>query len=546
MAYCTSLEKLNGGIPYIAGFTPYSRLRDYLLIQKDLVGDTAFHVAARFGNVKNLQQLIENCTKSLVPSLINSVNEDGDSPLHLAAMHNHIDTATLLVTIHPSCFLVRNKTGKTALQIAQECGYQEFVRFFTGSCGEAVSLSPGSRQQSLPTWILTSKAFRRHKTSPEGMDVRALPPENNRRWTVLADRSNPLLKVSPLNSCLFPDLGILRTNEFKDLEWKTDILPAKLVDILKVHSFLYFAKIKTKCLSLEDDNSEVSHLDGDTAISHGTFHCAMLAAGAVCQAVDIIMNNQGKNAFCVVRPPGHHAGYRGSVPNSNALTGSNGFCIFNNVAIGAAYAMDVYRHKGIERVAILDFDVHHGNGTEECVMNTTEHKERESHSLLEGGEMVHVKKACVPWLDEDDWQNILFASVQGYGPHGEEECGWFYPGSGDTKDTGFKQDDSFMVIDEEDQGQPSRPSNQKIFLETEMSPRIITVGISGPGSKVESWKRSWRDKILPEVAKFNPDLILISAGFDAHKKDDINGGFVALETHHYEWLTEKLVEVANK
>lgn len=85
--------------------------------------------------------------------------------------------------------------------------------------------------------------------------------------------------------------------------------------------------------------------------------------------------------------------------------------------------MDVYRHQGlklrehifwivflgVKKVAILDFDVHHGNGTEECVMNTAEHQEQETHVLLEGGEIVHVKKACAPWLDAHDWQNILFA-----------------------------------------------------------------------------------------------------------------------------------------
>lgn len=99
-----------------------------------------------------------------------------------------------------------------------------------------------------------------------------------------------LLTMSTTQFC--SDLGILGTNEFQNLHWKMDLAPAKLADILKVHSFLYFAKIKTKCLSLENDNSELFQLDGDTVISHGTFHCALLAAGAVCQAIDILMNNQ--------------------------------------------------------------------------------------------------------------------------------------------------------------------------------------------------------------------------------------------------------------
>jgi acetoin utilization deacetylase AcuC-like enzyme len=73
---------------------------------------------------------------------------------------------------------------------------------------------------------------------------------------------------------------------------------------------------------------------------------------------------QAKRAFCAVRPPGHHSGPHGVVTNANDPRGSHGFCLLNNVAIGAAYAVSMFRHKGIRRVALLDFDVHHGNGTE--------------------------------------------------------------------------------------------------------------------------------------------------------------------------------------
>ena len=99
-------------------------------------------------------------------------------------------------------------------------------------------------------------------------------------------------------------------------------------------------------------DSGLLQLDSDTAMNKHTLGAALHAAGAVVQAVDLVMSSQVENAFCCVRPPGHHAG----------RAGAEGFCIFNNVAVGAAYALSQYQ---LQRVAIVDFDVHHGDGTED-------------------------------------------------------------------------------------------------------------------------------------------------------------------------------------
>jgi acetoin utilization deacetylase AcuC-like enzyme len=101
----------------------------------------------------------------------------------------------------------------------------------------------------------------------------------------------------------------------------------------------------------------------DTNFSKGSLDAALRAAGGVCYAIDEVVSpgGSGRNAFVAVRPPGHHAGYRGHVKSS----ASCGFCIFNSVAVGALHALDTI--EGVERVAIVDFDVHHGNGTEEIV-----------------------------------------------------------------------------------------------------------------------------------------------------------------------------------
>ncbi|CAN0365329.1 unnamed protein product, partial [Ectocarpus sp. 8 AP-2014] len=114
------------------------------------------------------------------------------------------------------------------------------------------------------------------------------------------------------------------------------------------------------CSNIPEGPGSLSHLDGDTAVSHNSFEAALRAAGSVCDGVDRVMTGRNRNAFCAVRPPGHHAGTRGLVTCANDGAGSHGFCLLNNVAIGAAYARCVHRHTGVERVAIVDFDVHHG------------------------------------------------------------------------------------------------------------------------------------------------------------------------------------------
>lgn len=128
-----------------------------------------------------------------------------------------------------------------------------------------------------------------------------------------------------------------------------DAEPAKYEDLARVHTNQYIDSVYEAAPS-----EGIIELDGDTNMSPRSLEAALHSAGAAVMAVDLVMANQHKKAFCTVRPPGHHA------KRGNAA----GFCIFNNIAVGAAYALD---HYGLERVAIVDFDVHHGDGTEDIV-----------------------------------------------------------------------------------------------------------------------------------------------------------------------------------
>ncbi len=132
-----------------------------------------------------------------------------------------------------------------------------------------------------------------------------------------------------------------------------DAPPASIEQIARAHDRVYIEMIQSIAPQVDD---VLVWIDGDTAMNHRTLEAALHAAGAAILGVDLVLNGRHHAAFCAIRPPGHHAG-RGS---------GSGFCIFNNVAIAALHALEQH---GLQRVAIVDFDVHHGNGTEEIVLN---------------------------------------------------------------------------------------------------------------------------------------------------------------------------------
>ena len=201
-------------------------------------------------------------------------------------------------------------------------------------------------------------------------------------------------------------------------------------------------------------DSGYAYLDPDTSMNPKSLSAALRAAGAVVKATDLVMAGEAQNAFCAVRPPGHHA------TRGRAM----GFCMFNNVAIGAAHALEAH---GLERVAVLDFDVHHGNGTEDAF--------------------------------QDDPRVMLCSTFQ----HP------YYPYSG---------------------------------AETR-SEHIVNVPLpamtDGRGFRA-AVERDW----LPALERHQPQLVFVSAGFDAHRDDPL--AYLQLSDEDYRWVTEMLVEVAER
>ncbi|MFN4089440.1 MAG: histone deacetylase family protein [Alphaproteobacteria bacterium] len=197
-------------------------------------------------------------------------------------------------------------------------------------------------------------------------------------------------------------------------------------------------------------------LDDDTIASPGSGEAALRAAGAVRAAVDAVMAGEVRNAFCAVRPPGHHA------EASRAM----GFCLFNNVAVGALHARAAH---GLDRVAVVDFDVHHGNGTQAMFENDA---------------------------------RLFFASTHQMP---------LFPGTGRASERGVGN--------------------------------IVNAPLP-PGATGADFRLVFAERILPELEQFRPDLLMISAGFDAHAADPL--GQLHLVASDFAWATEKLVELAGR
>ena len=504
---------------------------------QDKQGNLAAHLAARYGYPDVLGLIL-----AVHPGCVKEKNKSGMSVAHMAGLGGHTECARVVLEYCESANEIVNRQGHTPAEVAEKRKSYDVAAMFRGTSMQ--DDHPSTPKKSKKTLIVAPPECLHHYTAPWPMsrDDDPPPPENVNRLRVLTDL----------------EVGSLRTSIFDGkLVWDQKSRKAAMADILKVHDWAYVLKLKTASECIEDDPGVIRHLDGDTAISHGTYQSALAAAGAVCHAIDEVMSGRAKNSFCPVRPPGHHAGPHGVVTSRLDPNGSHGFCLLNNVAIGAAYAMSLYRHAGIKKVAILDFDVHHGNWTEACVANTAPSLDTFEFATPygKGTQTFPVYK---PWNDENDKDHVFFASVQGYGPKAHGIAAYVYPGSGatcDTRQVGKHATDEInevdVEMDENSNGEIEEdPDCEFLYGGGEMprteGPRIIDVGIPGPGHHVPMWKRSWRDKIIPALVKFDPDFIFLSAGFDAHRKDDINFSYIGIQEKDFEWITDQVVQVANR
>eukprot|EP00803_Ostreobium_quekettii_P003057 evm.model.scf_177.4 EVM.evm.TU.scf_177.4 scf_177:18001-33099(-) len=559
---------------------------DPLVELQDRWGDTPLHLAAMHRCPQMVKLLVGGGEGWSAEGALHTGNKMmGSLPIHCAASSGCCHCAEALATAAESTLSAQDRRGRIPHEVAAARGHKELSLLLQKRFKQGLEVP--ALPVPLPTLLLTHPDFFEHHTMHLPLSIRNshAPPEN----------------VGRLHVLLRKDSGILWSSEFEGLQWDMEPPLAEMADVLRVHDWTYVNQIKLFCQSLPQSPVTVGRLDSDTALSHGSFRAALRAAGAACKAVDALVTGKARNAFCAVRPPGHHAGPLGKVTCKNDPTGSSGFCLLNTIAIAAAYALNIHRHNGIKKVAILDFDVHHGNGTEALIEATVPHQLKVplKTPFSEG---IQLFPQWRPWLGEADSESIFFASTQAYGSRIPGiEGAWFYPGSGATCDTQQlrngqgptdqpqanstpAQGVDGKAMDEAKTGAAQQPGSVGNNADDHMGhpggvangdeegpfscgveedpdgefsycggevprlggPRIVNVGIPGPGVQAMLWKRAWRDKILPAVVNFDPDLIFVSAGFDAHRKDDINDNFVGLLDRHYEWVTDQIVQVANR
>ncbi|KAL7466173.1 hypothetical protein ACHAXS_006463, partial [Conticribra weissflogii] len=516
----------------------------------DRIGGRALHAAARFDVMRKGKVLGRESYKSTLELLlaaedieVDAQNNYGRTPLHCAASRGNWNGVRQLLNAGADP-QISDRRGFTPGQVARKRGMvipNDLKVLGEDSPTRDLIMDPDGS-----TVILCHEYCIQHRTCPPivrgDAGTSEPPPENVRRLNVLINEYD----------------GILRCSEFSGCKWNTEVRRAAMADVLKVHDYTYIEKTSQLCSTIPDHPNAIQTLDADTTVSHWSFEAALRAAGSVCEAVDKIMAGDFRNAFCAVRPPGHHAGPRGIVTCPNDPDGSHGFCLLNNVAIGAAYARSMYRNDGIKKVAIIDFDVHHGNGTEEIVRHLTPTIEQTviRTPFAVGG--LHSSK-YKPWLDESDMDEVFFASTHGYGPrdrqplHGAIQGGWFYPASGKTHTSLSLTNPSRVEV-----------PNLSEFIMSQTWARlgdeyrnncckIIDIGLSLPakddvynhGLQRLELREAYRKRVIPHLLEFDPDMIFISAGFDAHRKDTMNFGYVGMIEEDYEWLTEQLVKVAN-
>jgi acetoin utilization deacetylase AcuC-like enzyme len=247
-------------------------------------------------------------------------------------------------------------------------------------------------------------------------------------------------------------LRALEAAEFSTL--LREIAPQASVEMLKAaHSGHHVDRV----LAMHPEPGAMVHIDSDTFVSHGSVEAALRAAGGACAAVDAVMEGWANAAFVAMRPPGHHA----------EADQAMGFCLFNNAAVAAYHARARW---GLKRIAVVDFDVHHGNGTQDIFFN-----------------------------DAD----LFYASSH------QHPC---YPGTGLANEHG-------------------------------VAGNILNMQLA-PGSRGDEFREAWAYGILPAVESFKPELLIISAGFDAHAADPL--AQLRLNVGDFVWVTEELLALTDR
>jgi hypothetical protein len=312
---------------------------------KDRLGMRPLHRAASRDAAAAAKILLDKSASTSVQTF------NGATPLHICAASAAARVWRLLVAAGADPVGISDRWGRNAVDTVVQHGWSvdsANLQLLKRGGLPSASSSSSAQRATAPTAILSHPICRKHYTcAPSETEDPSAPPENIKRLAVIIDEVSGALRAADL----------LQVAGEAGLQWVPEARAATMSDVLRVHEWPYVRRIQGFCEMIPpraEGPGGISSLDGDTTLSHNSFRAAMHAAGAVCQAVDMVVKGEAKNAFAPVRPPGHHAGPKGLVRGKRGGPDSHGFCLLNNVSIGAAYALNVHRDT-IKRVAIVDF-----------------------------------------------------------------------------------------------------------------------------------------------------------------------------------------------
>ncbi|OQR90703.1 histone deacetylase [Thraustotheca clavata] len=468
------------------------------------LGIVAMATEDKFEDATRLANILLQCGASLTLG-----DHLGYTPLHWAAAMGNIPMMTAFHSFGVDLDFKSKVNGETALHRAARFGQQESIRFLLSfgaspylyNAGLALPYDVAGEEDSITINLPTRYAVQCSFTTlqPSFRTLLLHHPDCMEHITIEGHQESPD-RITAILRTIEDQASLCHPR----VESSSDFNLASFDTILRVHSEKYIDTLKnlhdqvqmqlgllalTPRIQVQVQGTllELAKNDAicDTNFSRGTLRAALRAAGSVCHAIDKTVFHEYRNAFCIVRPPGHHAGASGLLRNSVSC----GFCILNNVMIGAQYALDTYPTE-VSRVAIVDFDAHHGNGTEDIL------KKRRGRS------------------DSD----ILFVSMHCYGEG-------FYPGSGHDHEL-----------------------DTNVF-NVALAPCWSTQKEKG----VRAFRKQLQKVVIPMLRSFAPNLILISAGFDGCKGDIGNKQHgnrdgpmgLDLRPEEFHWATQQILKVAN-
>jgi SHAQKYF class myb-like DNA-binding protein len=458
----------------------------------DKKGYNCLHWAAAKGNRDILPMFLQRGCKKDFRS------KAGNTALHLASCEGKIECVKYLLQ-HKADMHIRNQYYKTAMAVAASelpigtLSQRKSAERLRDEIREVFFNADSSRK----TLIVHHEECEEHE------------PRKSDEWEH-PERIQVIMKEMKETKMFNPEKSLQHTSSFDRATVKALLRvhsPAYIrfihdlsKQVIKDKTVIPFTPKVQKNLGVADAETKEDDIC-DTSFSSGSLPAARRAVGAVCHAIDVVLSGKNRNAFCAVRPPGHHAGTNGLLKNATSC----GFCIFNNVAVGAMHALD---HHNLNRVAIIDFDVHHGNGTEEIISGI------------------------------NDPNKIFFFSTHLFDRSKSYE---FYPGTGKVD-----------IIAKNISNAPMRPLWRRDSSgSVSMGRRRVS---SAPLRRGRSYFRQViTQKLIPALRAYNPELILLSSGFDGSENDVGNCNHsvgrsscgLDLRPSDYFWVVSKIQEIAS-